>query len=848
MILALALPLLWLNNGYLYVPEESEFINYQNIFDKNLFSWNEKENYGQMSSPNDHTKVVPDAIFYKLLSEVGLSNHYIQIIFLQIFLFCSLLGISYLLRLFTNNNAVIFVSSLLYIFNFYFTTTIFYSAKMFQLILMPLFFIYLYKYLKTECYKYAIYNFISLFLLQAIFCNLAQLATTLLVYILAVVAFIFSEKMNSVFFLKKYISKLCIFFVLMLPIFFYQGLTWFSFLSNLEEVKSAALAIPRLFSPLIFILQLRGAWWEYGGYDGIPYNRWLFFYDNLFVILHSIIIFIISMHLLFFKKNNKYIYNIIFLLIFIFLASGSSFAPNIYLYFYRNIPFFGIFREPFSKFMPLVLFLMVISFSISFDNISEKLRNRNYKKFFMLFILFLVLIGSIPLFSYDFIDHRNEGWKKTFIKIPDYWYEYSSWSKNNKDSFILPFPFMVNIFDFNYNWYNTDLGNSNLQIYHAFGNSNYIGDPYNLFNPYSKILRIFVDKENFNFIKLGTVNYLLDQKDIDRTKIEGLFKWESGIKKYFQGNYFKNFGGKLFIYKIKNEYLLPHIYTPQSLIISSSTIDKLPDLVSTPDYQIRSAIYFRGQNKGKEKILEKMMTATSVAPEYQIPSAIYFRGQNKGNEDLLEKMTNTSVDLAGQTLEFKKINPTKYIVKVHHAKGDFPLVFSESFHNGWKMYLVKSSEIKDHSLNLEDYKILDGNSEDQASKEELIGYIKQGWVSTIGDEYKIDFVSKNFQDTIQNDNLLNGHIWDTWLKKPLEEENHLMANGYANSWWIDLKEICKNSDLCVKNPDGSYDFELIVEFLPQRLFYIGLIVSSFTLLSLIGYLIYDWKRIKKRSL
>jgi hypothetical protein len=227
-------------------------------------------------------------------------------------------------------------------------------------------------------------------------------------------------------------------------------------------------------------------------------------------------------------------------------------------------------------------------------------------------------------------------------------------------------------------------------------------------------------------------------------------------------------------------------------------------------------------------------------------------------------------------LEFKKINPTKYRVRVHQAIESFPLVFSESFHNGWKAYAVEnkklkieSNELDKDSNALDKYRMLDGNEDGQASKDELADYINKGLVSDIGDgkektithnkwedskekfdyteKYNIDFISKNFQDTIQNDNLPKGSIFETWFKEPLAENNHLMANGYANSWWVDFEKVCGSGEngKCVKNPDGSYDFEMVIEFWPQRLFYIGLFVSGMTLLSCFGYLTYNFLKRKK---
>ncbi|MDP2947693.1 MAG: hypothetical protein Q8N88_06285 [Nanoarchaeota archaeon] len=222
-------------------------------------------------------------------------------------------------------------------------------------------------------------------------------------------------------------------------------------------------------------------------------------------------------------------------------------------------------------------------------------------------------------------------------------------------------------------------------------------------------------------------------------------------------------------------------------------------------------------------------------------------------------------------LEFKKINPTKYRIIAHRASSDFPLIFSESFNKEWKVYitesLIETLKFKVKGNDLDGYKILDDNIDGQASSDEIKNFINKGWIVSLGDgkekeikhqnyengrerlnyieKYKIDFISKNFQGTIQNDNLLNGHIWDTWFKKSLPEENHLTANGYANSWLIDLDNIKKTGNY-TQNPDGSIDFELVIEFWPQRLFYLGLGISGTTLLLCLGYLVYNWGIRKKK--
>ena len=198
----------------------------------------------------------------------------------------------------------------------------------------------------------------------------------------------------------------------------------------------------------------------------------------------------------------------------------------------------------------------------------------------------------------------------------------------------------------------------------------------------------------------------------------------------------------------------------------------------------------------------------------QADTTIFLTKQNKEKENTLRAIKEMPVELNSriENLQYKKINPSKYRVVLKNVKGKLSLVFLESFHDQWKVYAVKNHKTENITNN--------------------------------------NFISKNFNGTIQNDNLPKGKFYETWCKEPLSEENHLMANGYANSWVIDVDEVCKvESDkvesFCVKNADGTYDFELVVEFWPQRLFYLGLIISGTTLLGCVGYLIYDWRRRRK---
>ncbi|MFA5178377.1 MAG: alpha-(1-_3)-arabinofuranosyltransferase family protein [Candidatus Paceibacterota bacterium] len=71
-----------------------------------------------------------------------------------------------------------------------------------------------------------------------------------------------------------------------------------------------------------------------------------------------------------------------------------------------------------------------------------------------------------------------------------------------------------------------------------------------------------------------------------------------------------------------------------------------------------------------------------------------------------------------------------------------------------------------------------------------------------------------------------------WRETEIDEKNHFLANGFSNGWVID-------QDINTRNK-----LQIIVEFYPQKCFYLGLIISGLTLLFCICCLLHYWKRNK----
>lgn len=129
------------------------------------------------------------------------------------------------------------------------------------------------------------------------------------------------------------------------------------------------------------------------------------------------------------------------------------------------------------------------------------------------------------------------------------------------------------------------------------------------------------------------------------------------------------------------------------------------------------------------------------------------------------------------TIEFRKINPTRYVVDVE-ADRPFWLVFNESFHEGWKAYARNSSGVREH---------------------------KEPWSSLIS-------------------------MWKDRARRT-ELKDHFIANGYANGWYVDTNTVPGARSQARK-------FQIVLEYQQQRLFEIGLLISGLTFLGCLSYLGY----------
>ena len=150
-------------------------------------------------------------------------------------------------------------------------------------------------------------------------------------------------------------------------------------------------------------------------------------------------------------------------------------------------------------------------------------------------------------------------------------------------------------------------------------------------------------------------------------------------------------------------------------------------------------------------------------------------------------------------ITFQKVNPTKYVLEIANARQPYFLVFSESFHRGWKVYTNKAPTFAKASVGKQNSNVIASyfGGEINEVKEE------SGWFD------------KKF--------------YETWGKKALPDDQHLLMNGYANSWYLTPEEA-----------ENQGNYQIIIEYWPQRLFYLGAALTLAVMLGSLGMGIFKY--------
>jgi hypothetical protein len=593
--------------------------------------------------------------------------------------------------------------------------------------------------------------------------------------------------------------------------------------------------------------------------DFIPYQQ------SIPLIIASMVIPIIVFSALLMKKGMQQRLDILFFtmmaLIGLFLSKGIH-PPwgSVYLWLVDNVPFFWIQRAPWQKFAAMTSVCYAVLFGLVIGHVVPLVVNRVIRLFkhrvlrarailsvgaaaSMLVITFVVgfnwVFVSGRMFSFG---EGEAGFHEKFRlgfhhKFPDYIYPARDFINQQKDDFKLFF--LPDDKTSVYKWGYAGASDVSLFLYKKGLVLRQYGEgfaPPNTVDGFQDVIVKELYKspsENVaRLLGLLNVKYVIQRNDFrynffgDNDSPEFIAQRLAhvpGLKKVRQF-------GQWDFYEVLPSYRAPQIYLA-SWIKNISGDDSL---------SVGPEVFF-------ERLVETL-SQQGFTPDVLI-------GKNMSG-DRGSNITVVPRSTALPSLEYRRVSATKYILRLHSVRGIVPLVFSEGFHRQWKAYVIPRTGIAEPAERKQTPSEISSMNKypDQAFNSLALGETRKNAIDPVS---QVSPYGNHWDRAIQNNQLPSKSIFQTWFATSWEnrligraplllpDAAHAVGNGYANSWGIDTDTICQNPIYCETTPESSYDLEVVLEFWPQRLFYLGAFISGGGGALALSYLFFTgWRRRK----
>ncbi|MBI9030491.1 hypothetical protein JEZ13_00605 [bacterium] len=492
-------------------------------------------------------------------------------------------------------------------------------------------------------------------------------------------------------------------------------------------------------------------------------------YRSIWSVLSILIIILVYSSLIITKDRVPLFFGIISIISLIFTTALLPPFANIVSFFYSSFSVFNLFREVYH-----LTFLISFSYSVMLAYTFHKIYN--YKKVVSYkFISTLILIIMIAAYNPFIYTGNLNGQVQVYSFDDNDLSLMDKYQESPEDYRVLYLP-MIEPFKYNSSKYNgldpiityskkSSMGNGVKSQYIRDMALNLHGDTYGNLGTSLDLLSIkyIFYRNNYKSVlphylnngQYTVYNEVHDIRPIWRN--ENLYETLVNLEEIKIVDENEN----IIVFENKNYF--PHIYTIPRLKTVDSIEDYHQTLKSNKLQNEQLNIIVLSQNKNK------------VIP--QVDSSTY------------------------PNIYFQKLNPTKYNVKIENAKEPFYLIFSETYHPSWQMYITTDT------MQCEPITIYDTVNVTECQSE-----------------------SKFF-----NFNDLNRII-----DEPISEENHFVVDTYANAWYIDPHKL-----------DTGENFIATIYYMPQTYFIIGLVISGFTIFLCMAYLLRDerkklYKLINKR--
>jgi len=444
-----------------------------------------------------------------------------------------------------------------YIFNIYVATTI--TASYTQLLLpymiLPLQLYFINKIaLSRNYFKYIIGLAIATLFMGGI--NPTFIAINLIVISIYFTSlFCIYNLLNNY---KETLKKLALSFlvVLLINFFWVIGILsyWFGGSADMQITLSEPLSMHNQASSYLNVFRMLGLWAFGQGWAGKPYFNYSPTYlENPVLIFTMYLLPLISLSsVIFFKKSKQIFWALILIVLSIpmVVATNQGIFANLYAWAYSNVPLFAMFRSNY-KFIQVYIFGLAVLIVYLLVNI----RNIKLKNILSLLLISLIIINSFPFFTGNIFNEDRK-----IKEIPSYYYDAQEFF--NEDESIYRIFLLPEQYGAAYTWGITS-GNPELIWNKGLVVRLPLTDLEKSNNITSKLYNYILNnnyEEANQLFKELNVRYIVQRNDFDWRYYSSISHSPATIKEALSSYEKIETFGELDIYKISDEYFLPHIY------------------------------------------------------------------------------------------------------------------------------------------------------------------------------------------------------------------------------------------------------------------------------------------------
>lgn len=780
-------PLFWFKGDLLINGGDFGFnLNPKLVFMQYVSSWSDRISTGFPNAPSI-AQLFPYQAFLVFCQLIGLSLVSTEKILFSLLFIISGLSMYYLTSVFLKGEGrelASLISAVAYMLN-PFTLIVLWGTPTLGILyypFIPLLLVLYFQIINNNNTKIYFPIICIVLLLSSIQVNMAFVITTWLLFLSLLFFFAVLNRRD-----RAKIAHATIATVLLFIIWFLMNTWWlFSYLSQLRDINAAVttymvsadfLKSSSRDTGFLNIFRMQGYWPFYEKHIGVdPYYRYASVYlSPIFIIISFLLPVMTFISVLFREKNRFFVFYfsiLAIILIFLIKGSHSPFGQPL-LWVIENIPLAAALRNPQSKLGPLLVLSYSFLIGFTFRQFFYKCKNIKLNKKLLKITIIFIYVLIFGVFNWPFWSGYNMFIGNGTVR--------PGWRMKLPEYYIEA-----------YEW--LEQQKENLRIF-PIPLPDFGGVAYNWQYGY------FGSDPSFWIFDKPTLGW--------HANVVSRLVWDQFKDDSLQANIVKILGVLNVKYLLlhrdfKMEYfgkepvlLKKYLYTLQQQegVTLEKTFGKL-DFYKVSNEYFLPHIYPAANPiliNGSVDDMFRVVTSHNFSIGNDV---LFVSDQNNSSQwEFLRKygkVENSYVPI----ITFQKINPTRYDVEVKNATHPFFIVFSESYNPQWKAYIKDKSFVPGDVI---------AYYENVNVKE-----VNHGMKFTPGDVLYL-------------------------FKESVNDDEHFLANGYANAWYIDPKET------------GRTDFVITLYFKPQSYFYLGLFISGFTLISCFGYLLYYWYKFRKQN-